>query len=185
MRAQAQEHVPRAWEEAGRSASLALMSVEFRLESYDGPAAQELIGEVQQEYVRRYGGPDATVLTAEEFALPNGVFFVAYNEGLPVATGAWRAHGDADAEMKRLYVRPTARGLGLARRMVAVLERSAVEAGRDRMILETGSEQPEAIALYTSLGYGPVEPFGLYANEDGALHLGRVLASEDAVTSGR
>jgi GNAT superfamily N-acetyltransferase len=161
------------------------MSVEFRLEPYDGPAAQELIDEVQQEYVRRYGGPDETVLAPEEFAAPRGVFFVAYNDGVPVATGAWRSHGESDAEMKRLYVRPAARGLGLARRMVAVLEESALKAGRARMVLETGSEQPEAIALYASLGYAAVEPFGLYANEAGALHLGRVLASQDAVTSGR
>ncbi|MEV0648171.1 GNAT family N-acetyltransferase [Phytomonospora sp. NPDC050363] len=159
------------------------MSVEFRLESYDGPAAQELIAEVQQEYVRRYGGPDETVLTAADFAAPNGVFFVAYLDGEPAATGAWRAHGDADAEMKRLYVRPAARGLGLARRMVAVLEDAAREAGRRRMILETGGEQPEAISLYTSMGYAAIEPFGFYAEADGALHFGRVLAAEDAVTS--
>lgn len=161
------------------------MSVEFRLEPYDGPAAQELINEVQQEYVRLYGTPDETVLAPEDFVPPRGVFFVAYADGVPVATGAWRAHGESDAEMKRLYVRPGARGMGLARRMVAALEESARAHGRARMILEAGSEQPAALALYASLGYADVTPFGRYAYHEGAVHLGRPLHGEDAVTSAR
>lgn len=155
-----------------------MTAVEFRLEPYDGEAAQLLIAEVQAEYVVRYGGPDETVLAASDFVAPRGAFFVAYADGSPVATGAWRGHGESDAEMKRLYVRPSARGLGLARRMVSILEESARRQGRARMILETGVHQPEAIALYTSLGYVPVTPFGLYAGEKNARHLGRELGRE-------
>lgn len=155
-----------------------MTAVEFRLEPYDGEAAQLLIAEVQAEYVVRYGGPDETVLAAADFDAPNGAFFVAYADDVPVATGAWRVHGESDAEMKRLYVRPRARGLGLARRMVGVLEESARRLGRTRMVLETGIEQPEAIALYTSLGYAPVTPFGHYANSPEARHMGRELGRE-------
>ncbi len=61
-----------------------------------------------------------------------------------------------------MYVIPEARGLGLARRILAALEADARAAGRTRMVLETGTAQPEAIALYTSSGYAPCAKFGHY-----------------------
>lgn len=159
------------------------MQPEFRLESYDSEVVRHLDTLVQREYQRRYGGGDATVLAAADFVPPRGAFFVAYLDGEPVASGAWRAHGDTDAEMKRLYVADSARGLGLARAMVAHLEHHAAAAGRTRLILETGTGQPEALTLYTSLGYRPVEPFGFYAGEAGAFHLGKVLTAEPVGTA--
>ncbi|NSC22207.1 GNAT family N-acetyltransferase [Streptomyces albus subsp. chlorinus] len=72
-------------------------------------------------------------------------------------------YADGDAELKRMFVVPEARGRGLARRILAMLEDDARAAGRTRMVLETGVHQPEAIALYTSSGYVPApEKFGLY-----------------------
>lgn len=61
-----------------------------------------------------------------------------------------------------MYVTPEARGLGLARQILAALEEDARAAGRTRMVLETGLKQPEAIALYTSSGYEPCAKFGHY-----------------------
>ncbi|HZE38869.1 MAG TPA: GNAT family N-acetyltransferase [Stackebrandtia sp.] len=151
------------------------MSANLRLQPYDSPDARRLDAMVQAEYHRRYGGGDDTVLTAEDFVPPSGAYFLAYDGDNPVASGGWRSHGESDAEMKRLYVVDAARGRGLARAMVAKLEEDAAAAGRARMILETGTEQPEALALYASLGYVPVEPFGVYANEEGARHLGKEL----------
>lgn len=151
------------------------MLPEFRLESYDSDVVRHLDTLVQGEYRRRYGDPDVTVLAAADFVPPAGAFFVAYLDGEPVASGAWRSHGPSDAEMKRLYVVDSARGLGLARTMVARLEADAAAAGRRRLVLVTGTGQPEALALYASLGYAPVEPFGHYANEEGARHLGKPL----------
>ncbi|MFD0558153.1 acetyltransferase (GNAT) family protein [Stackebrandtia endophytica] len=147
---------------------------------YDGAVAQRMIALVQAEYVRRYGGEDATPLRPADFEPPHGGFFVCYLGEEPVATGAWRRYGAEDAEMKRLFVTESARGRGLARAMVAHLESDARAHGRTRMILESGSEQPEALALYASLGYRPVTPFGVYANEPGARHLGRTLNGADA-----
>ena len=159
---------------------------------FDSAVAQRMVELVQLEYVRRYGGVDATPLSPADFEPPRGAFFVCYLDEEPVATGAWRSFGADDAEMKRLFVTESARGRGLARAMVAHLEADAVANGRTRMILESGSEQPEALALYASLGYRPVEPFGVYANQPGACHLGRTLiipgadsgiATADAVVS--
>ena len=101
------------------------------------------------------------------FDPPQGAFFVAYRDGEPVATGAWRRRDDVEvfgtrrtAEVKRMYVAPGARGLGVARRLLARLEETAAGAGAEAMILETGTAQPEAMALYESSGYARIENFG-------------------------
>ncbi|MFD3946974.1 GNAT family N-acetyltransferase [Streptomyces sp. NPDC058579] len=147
----------------------------IRPTTYDHPDAVKLQDEVMQEYVIRYGGEgDATPLDPGMFVPPHGLYLLAYDdEGRPVASGAWRAqdandHGyaDGDAELKRMYVIPEARGLGLARRILAALENDARAAGRTRMVLETGTAQPEAIALYTSSGYAPCPKFGHYRDYD-------------------
>ena len=143
---------------------------------FGSPVAQALCAELHEEYVRRYGDGDATVIGEDDFDPPGGDFLVAFDEdGEPAGCGGWRARGSGDAEMKRIYVREGYRRRGLARRIVAAVEHSASQAGRKRMVLETGPRQPEAIAMYRGLGYGPVRPFGHYAEADGALHLGREL----------
>ncbi|MDT9692500.1 GNAT family N-acetyltransferase [Streptomyces sp. P9(2023)] len=138
---------------------------------YDHPDAVKLEDAVMLEYMVRYGGEgDATPLDPGMFVPPRGLYLLAYDdEGRPVASGAWRTqdandegYADGDAELKRMYVIPEARGLGLARRILAALETDARTAGRTRMVLETGTAQPEAIALYTSSGYEPCVKFGHY-----------------------
>ncbi|WP_432033119.1 GNAT family N-acetyltransferase [Streptomyces antibioticus] len=142
---------------------------------FDHPDAVKLNDEVQAEYHERYGdGGDATVLKPADFEPPRGVYLIAYDAtDRPVATGGWRsqdANGegnqDGDAELKRMFVIRDMRGRGLARRMLLALEEDARAAGRTRMVLETGTEQPEAIALYTSSGYEPCVKFGYYRTYD-------------------
>ncbi|MFE5714284.1 GNAT family N-acetyltransferase [Streptomyces sp. NPDC056501] len=138
---------------------------------YDHPDAVKLNDAVQLEYAARYGDEgDVTPLDAGMFNPPHGLYLLAYDaDGFPVATGGWRTqnendegYADGDAELKRMYVIPEARGLGLARRILATLEADARATGRTRMVLETGTAQPEAIALYTSSGYEPCTKFGHY-----------------------
>lgn len=147
-------------------------NLEIRTVRYDHPDAVRLTERVQQEYVQRYGDPDDTPMSAADFDPPAGVFLIVHLDGEPVATGAWRAkdaspegHRDGDAEIKRMYVVPEARRRGLARLVLAELEKSAAAAGRARMVLETGTLQPEAITLYLSCGYTPVTKFGLYRDD--------------------
>ncbi|MFC9296028.1 GNAT family N-acetyltransferase [Streptomyces sp. NPDC057011] len=136
--------------------------INLRSVPYDHPDAVKLNDQVQLEYQERYDGEgDVTFLDPAMFAPPRGLYLLAYDAaGSPVASGGWRGHeendegyADGDAELKRMYVIPEARGLGLARRILATLESDAREAGRTRMVLETGDQQPEAIALYLSSGY--------------------------------
>ena len=133
------------------------------------PDAALLVEDVQGEYVARYGGRDETPLEPGYFDPPQGAFFVGYLEDRPVATGAWRRRTDVrvgesstTAEVKRMYVVPSARGRGLARAVLAHLEQTARTAGAEVMVLETGTRQPEAIALYESSGYTSIPGFGFY-----------------------
>jgi GNAT superfamily N-acetyltransferase len=142
---------------------------EIRRVPMSHPDALRLVEEVQAEYVARYGGIDATPLDTAVFDPPSGEFFVSYRDDVPVATGAWRRRDDVEAfgtrrtaEVKRMYVVPGARGTGLARRLLARLEESAAAAGAEAMVLETGTAQPEAMALYESSGYARIENFGHY-----------------------
>ena len=151
---------------------------------FDHPDAVKLNDEVQAEYHVRYGdGGDATALAPADFESPNGVYLIAYDEtGRPLATGGWRAQDkngegneDGDAELKRMFVVEAMRGRGLARRMLTALEADARAAGRRRMVLETGTKQPEAIALYTSSGYEPCVKFGYYRHYESSRCFAKAL----------
>ncbi|MFH9859810.1 GNAT family N-acetyltransferase [Streptomyces sp. NPDC017202] len=158
----------------------------IRRVAFDHPDAVKLNDEVQAEYHERYGdGGDATVLAPADFDPPRGVYLIAYDElERPVATGGWRSQDengegnrDGDAELKRMFVVKQARGRGLARRMLAELEEDARAAGRLRMVLETGTQQPEAIALYTSSGYEPCAKFGYYRFHEASRCYAKPLSS--------
>jgi GNAT superfamily N-acetyltransferase len=63
-----------------------------------------------------------------------------------------------------MFVRPAARRCGVARAVLRALEVRAVELGIPRILIETGAEQPEAIALYVSSGYVPIPRYGEYVD---------------------
>jgi GNAT superfamily N-acetyltransferase len=156
--------------------------LELKPRAYDHPDAARLIAEAQEFYVTLYGGPDETPFNPEEFAPPVGRFLVGYWAGKPAAIGGWRfsdagvpAAARRPAEIKRMFVRESARHRGYARQMLAALEADAAAAGADWMILETAHPQVAAVALYRSSGYTEIEAFGYYAGSDAVLNLGRPL----------
>lgn len=152
-----------------------MTEIEIRAVSFDDPAVQKLVSEALADLAVRYGGNgDDTPVAAADFELPNGEFLVAVLDGELIGCGAWRSHGD-DAELKRMYTAPRARGRGVARRVLAAVEESARRQGRRRLILETGDRQPEAISLYTAGGYELIDNFGYYRDEPGVLSYGRPL----------
>jgi DNA-binding MarR family transcriptional regulator/GNAT superfamily N-acetyltransferase len=127
------------------------------------PAAVYCIGEYYAELARRFdeGWDDAISIAAtpEQLRLPAGLFAVATLHGSPVGCGALKLHGRRPAELKRMWVAPAARGLGLGRRLLAELERLATDHGVRVLRLETNRNLTEAIALYRSAGYREVPPF--------------------------
>jgi ribosomal protein S18 acetylase RimI-like enzyme len=95
----------------------------------------------------------------EELVEPRGLVLIARLRGEPVGCGALKLHGREPAEIKRMWVSPEARGLGLGRRLLRELEEHARERGATAGRLETNRALTEAIALYRSAGYIEVERF--------------------------
>lgn len=131
------------------------------LEDPDGEAARQLIREHCTELTRRYGTPPSPFLPSEA-AAPRTTFVVARLGTEPVGCGTLRQIDDATAEIKRMYVAPAGRRRGIARRILAELERRAAEFGYRAIRLETGIHQAEAIGLYESCGYRRIAAFGHY-----------------------
>jgi ribosomal protein S18 acetylase RimI-like enzyme len=77
----------------------------------------------------------------------------------PMGCGGLKFHGNAPAEIKRMWIAPTARGIGLGRRLLRELEEHARRAGATRLRLETNRSLHEAIGLYRRSGYIEIEPY--------------------------
>jgi DNA-binding MarR family transcriptional regulator/GNAT superfamily N-acetyltransferase len=103
----------------------------------------------------------------EELTPPAGALLVARLRGAAVGCGALKLHGDAPAEIKRMWVAPAARGLGLGRRLLGELEDHARRAGAPAARLETNRNLTEAISLYRRSGY---EEVGAFNDEPYAHH---------------
>ncbi len=139
--------------------------------------AAELVAELDADLTVRYGGEgDPVHAPAQEFDGEGGQMLLAAIAGEPVGCVGLRRISDRAAELKRMYVRPPARKQGVGRALLSACEEAARRLGYAELWLETGTMQPEAIALYVSAGYTPVPAFGQYAGESLSVHLGRVLA---------
>jgi len=140
--------------------------------AYDDPVAVALVAALESDLDVRYedldegSEVDLSLLAVEpvDVAPPQGTFLVARLGGRPVGCGALRAVVDRPgvAEVKRMYVAPEDRGRGVARALLAALEADARRLGYRGLILETGTRQPEAMALYASSGWAPVPRYGAY-----------------------
>ncbi len=152
-----------------------MTGLHIRALPFDHPDAAALISATLADLSARYGGTgDDTPVAAAEFVPPAGEFLIAYLDGVPAGCGGWRRHG-ADAELKRMFTAPAARRRGVARQILAAVEDSARLAGAQRLILECGDRQPEAIALYTGAGYERIRDFGYYRDHRGVLSFARKL----------
>jgi GNAT superfamily N-acetyltransferase len=129
----------------------------------DSPIGVELATTLLAELLERYGAEDELDgLTADQLAPPHGSFIVAWLEDSAVGCGGLRRIDEQTAEIKRMYVRPTARRKGIALAMLSALEEAARELGYARVVLETGTKQPEAMQMYETHGYDSIEPYGAY-----------------------
>jgi len=128
----------------------------------DSPLAAPLVVALERELMVRYDddGAPGKPLDPDAFAPPAGAFLVARYDGRPAGCGGLRTVGDGVGELKRMYVDPAVRGRGVARRLLAGLEDAGRALGFSRLLLETGTKQPEALALYASAGWERAEPYG-------------------------
>jgi DNA-binding MarR family transcriptional regulator/GNAT superfamily N-acetyltransferase len=102
----------------------------------------------------------------DEMRPPAGVFLVATLRGEPVGCGALKYHGDEPTEIKRMWVAPSTRGLGVGRRLLRELEVRAAADGSNTVRLDTNRALTEAIAMYRSAGYREVSAFNDEAYAD-------------------
>ncbi len=126
--------------------------------------SRSLIAALNTELSGTYAEPGATHfhLDPEEVAEGRGAFLVVYHNGEAVGCGAVRRLDTDTAELKRMYVVPAVRGVGLGRRLVGALEAEARRLGVRRLVLETGIRQAAALALYQATGFRPIPLYGEY-----------------------
>ncbi|QVL30989.1 GNAT family N-acetyltransferase [Telmatocola sphagniphila] len=143
------------------------MIPQFEMELSDPrlPEVAQLIAELSAEMAGLYESEDGSGHYQPEDGLPpRGIFLVGRRGNELVACGGYRLMEPGVVEIKRMYVRPSSRGLGYSRRILSELEARARQAGFSRTRLETGDRQPAALALYRGAGYLPVPPYGVYEN---------------------
>lgn len=127
------------------------------------------------EMERRYNEPDEwDGLEPDQLAAPHGTFVLAWMGDDAVGCGGLRRIDERTGEIKRMYVADAARRRGIARAVLEQIEETARAIGYERLILETGTLQPEAIGLYTTHGYEAIEPYGVYKDSP----LSRCFAKE-------
>jgi len=108
-------------------------------------------------------------------AAPRTVYLVAYAGDATVGCAALRPVDAGTAEVRRVYVLPSARGSGAARALMQRLEAEAVALGYGTLLLETGNRQQPAMALYAALGYERIAAFGPYIGDATSVCFGKSL----------
>ena len=120
---------------------------------------EQYFAELEQRFDGGFDPARSIPADPAELTPPSGLQLVARRREQPLGCGALKLHGDEPAELKRMWVSPEARGLGLGRRLLRELEQRAADAGARAIRLETNGSLTEAIALYRASGYDEVAPF--------------------------
>jgi putative acetyltransferase len=136
---------------------------ELREVAWDHPDSEQLRSAQQAEIAIRYGTPDSEP-GPKPSAADITVFYVAYEGEEPVGCGGLRQLDERHGEIKRMYVVPHRRGAGVSTAILAHLEAEARRRGWERLVLETGDEQPDAVRFYEREGYTRIPNFGYYAD---------------------
>ena len=142
-----------------------MTSAQVRLEVEDptdadaGWCLDSYFAELDRRFEAGFDPTRSISADAAELTLPAGLLLLARLHGEPVGCGALKLHGSEPAELKRMWVAPTARGLGVGRMLLAALEFQAAAHGASVVHLETNRSLTEAIALYRDAGYEEVAAF--------------------------
>lgn len=141
------------------------MTIEIEKERPDTPDAIQLIQELEGELEGFYPSESRHGYSVEKLIKQNVAFFVTRKDGIPAGCGGVQFFGKEYGEVKRMYVRPELRGLGLAKMMLDELSNHAKENGIYKLRLETGIHQKDAITLYRKWGFKEIAHFGEYKED--------------------
>ncbi len=154
-------------------------------ESANQPDAAALIAELDAYQSSLYPPESHHALDLTSVAQERVLFAMARDEaGQAVGCGAVVLAPEY-GELKRMYVRPGQRGLGIARKVLAALEAAAVQSGCGLIKLESGPSQPEALALYARCGYEVCGRFGSYGDDPLSVFMQKLISCAPAVTNAR
>ena len=131
----------------------------------DSAEARALIAELEGELAPFYPSESRHGYSVEKLLAQDVAFFLIRHDGAPAGCGGEQLFGTDSAEVKRMYVRPQFRGLGLARQMLGHLGDYARGQGVRLLRLETGIHQKDAIRLYEGMGFQRIPPFGEYRED--------------------
>jgi putative acetyltransferase len=145
------------------------MTITVELEHPSAEGVTDLVRQGDEYGLSLYPAESYYALDPASLVDPGVRLFVARRDGVAVGIAALVLPDEAgespEAELKRMFVAPEARGAGVATALLFAVERTAVDLGIRRLVLETGPRQPEAIALYEKHGYAPIPNFGPYIND--------------------
>jgi GNAT superfamily N-acetyltransferase len=153
------------------------VTLSIAAEPFDSSDAKRLIAALDAGLTELYPpeqrfGPN---LKAQHLEGGRGAFLVARDSGRAVGCGAIRLNDARTAEVKRMYVEPKQRGKGVGKAILASLEAAAQKIGARRLVLETGSHSPDALALYRGAGYTEIDCWGEYATSPTSVCLEKKL----------
>jgi putative acetyltransferase len=131
----------------------------FEVDDPAAPDVMPLIEQLDGYLAELYPTGNIQPVTVDALKQSNVTFLTARVDGTPVACGACVRHDDY-VEVKRMYVLPACRGLGLGKQLLEALEAEVRRAGGKLIRLETGTAQAEALELYGRAGYRRCPPFG-------------------------
>lgn len=135
----------------------------------------KLVEMLDKDLWTRYPETQQQYETHNKIALDARVI-LAYEADKAVGCGCFRETDDPGiVEIKRMYVMEEARGKGIAKLILKELEAWALEEGKKGAILETGTRQPEAVSLYSKLGYKKISKYGPYVNLEESICMGKDL----------
>lgn len=143
-----------------------MSEIEIRREDPRTPDVTKLIRDLDDMFHRLYPAESNHLVDIETLASPDIHFLVARRDGEALGCGALWHRDSAYGEIKRIYVRPEARGLKLSKLILAALEENARLHGLKAMKLETGTLQPEALGLFAKSGFSPCRPYADYPTDD-------------------
>jgi putative acetyltransferase len=155
----------------GPFTAFASMTITVSPEDPHTPEAQALLNAFVDEIRQRYEAAPADVgyFDPALVGAPKSAFLVARVEGRAVGCGALVPMEDDMVEIKRMFVLPQERGHGIAKKILDQLQSLAQEFDYDRIRLETGTKQPESIALYGKSGFYRVPNFPPFENDHTAV----------------
>jgi len=151
-----------------------MMLITLKQTNSEDPDFKALVILLDAELDERYGAAQGFFSQFNSLAQIKHVV-VAYAGESPVGCGAIKEYEPGTTEVKRMFVKQEHRGKGIAGMVLTELEKQARELGFYHTILQTGTSQPEAVALYEKKGYQHIENYGQYAGTEGSICMKKAL----------